>query len=316
MIELEEYIGNKDAKQMLQKLLERFHNAQSDILHQVYLFYGAPGVGKSSHAAALAHQLVQSDQETHPDIFHLHVEGSGELHTVANIKQIIQDQALPPHQSAYKIYIIHDAHRMLPSSANLLLKTLEEPSATSLFFLISDQIEEILPTIRSRAVEIPFHAIPDDTLILYLEKRYDLTHTKAKRLALLSDGSVKASLALCEKNTEEELLEIVQIIKQTYLHNWAYVYSKLENFDKANLEDRLIISAFAFWFRDIQLLQAGADKSALFYSDYQGDLNECLSLAHPSMAKVNRALEAVYLSRERHTKMSRCIEYLLHVLIP
>src|SRR5207244_2098356 len=53
-------------------------------------------------------------------------------------------------------FIIHEADRMLPYSSNALLKTFEEPPLDSVIILLTNALETILPTIRSRCRLVNF----------------------------------------------------------------------------------------------------------------------------------------------------------------
>lgn len=90
------------------------------------------------------------------DLHHLQVEGKVGMHSVATIRDLIEKASLSPFVAAGKAFIIEDAERMLPASANALLKTIEEPPPNTLFILVSQAPEKILPTIRSRSQLVRF----------------------------------------------------------------------------------------------------------------------------------------------------------------
>lgn len=98
------------------------------------------------------------DSGNHPDL-HIYIpEGKSGLHPIANIHQLIEETALPPFEAKSKIFIIVEGEKMLPSSSNALLKTLEEPSEDTYFLLLSNHPDELLPTIRSRLFPLTFAA--------------------------------------------------------------------------------------------------------------------------------------------------------------
>ena len=88
----------------------------------------------------------------HPDLHIYQPEGKTRLHSIENMRKFVEEANKPPFESVRKVFIFHYAERMLPSSANTLLKTLEEPREDTLIFLLSAHPEEILPTILSRCV--------------------------------------------------------------------------------------------------------------------------------------------------------------------
>src|SRR5690349_18388426 len=153
------FLGNKTAQSTLNRMLE------NQTLPHALLFCGPKGVGKGLLASQLAASLLGNSDKlihgNHPDLHQLYPEGKGEMHPIENIRSLIKEAAYPPFEASLKVFIIHDAHQMLPASSNALLKTLEEPLAHTYFILITSQIESILPTIISRSRLISFFPIPD-----------------------------------------------------------------------------------------------------------------------------------------------------------
>lgn len=92
--------------------------------------------------------------KSHPDIHVRSVEGKLGFHSFESIKSMLEIMAYEPFQAAGKVFIIDHAERMLPSSANALLKNLEEPNKSTLIILVANREDQLLPTIRSRAVKI------------------------------------------------------------------------------------------------------------------------------------------------------------------
>jgi DNA polymerase-3 subunit delta' len=96
--------------------------------------------------------------------------------------------------SGAKVLIIYNAHTMTESSANALLKTLEEPTANTFLLLTTDKPERILPTIKSRCEKL---ALPLPTLnstLAWVKTQYngdiDINFAKlfsARPLALLAE---------------------------------------------------------------------------------------------------------------------------------
>lgn len=146
--------GNPAAKEILTRLVEK------NTLPSVLLFHGPSGVGKALFAKAIAEKLMGKTKKDHPDIHILHPEGKSNHHPIQAIRQLIDDVGMPPFEAPCKVFIIHDAEKMLPSSSNALLKTLEEPPSDTYIFLISSEPDQLLPTIVSRCRKIPFFSIP------------------------------------------------------------------------------------------------------------------------------------------------------------
>ena len=111
-------IGNDLAKVALTRM------AEQRSVPNTLLFYGPDGVGKSLFALALAELLMGPQHaRNHPDLHIYLPEGKSATHPIENIRKLIDEVALPPYEAPVKVFIIHDAHQMLPTSSNALLKT-------------------------------------------------------------------------------------------------------------------------------------------------------------------------------------------------
>lgn len=140
-------------------------------------------------------------------------------------KQIINKLVLHPYEASHKVMIIWMAERMNLVAANKLLKLLEEPSPDTIFILISNNPDKLLPTIisRCRAIKIPPMDISQLAKILE-----DKTSSKdrAAICAKLSGGSYGKALQLIdyqEESAESEEL-IISIIEAGLRKNFEEMY--------------------------------------------------------------------------------------------
>ncbi|PLX69311.1 MAG: hypothetical protein C0602_07845 [Denitrovibrio sp.] len=92
---------------------------------------------------------------SHPDI-HIFEESPMKVEAARNISN---NAFMSPLSAKKKAYIIDNAHAFSKEVANTLLKTLEEPPSDTHFFLITDRFEKVLPTIRSRCINIRFSSL-------------------------------------------------------------------------------------------------------------------------------------------------------------
>jgi len=73
---------------------------------------------------------------------------------VEAVRQLIGTLALSPHHGAMRVSVIQPAEAMNPTTANALLKVLEEPPPGNVLLLISHRPLRLLPTIRSRCLQV------------------------------------------------------------------------------------------------------------------------------------------------------------------
>ncbi len=92
---------------------------------------------------------------SHPDIAWLEPEGAKRIITVGSMRErIVEPMALAAFSGGWKVGVIVGADRMEAPSANAFLKSLEEPTPQTLYLLLTDQPDAILPTIVSRTQRI------------------------------------------------------------------------------------------------------------------------------------------------------------------
>lgn len=95
-------------------------------------------------------------RSTDPDFVELKTSGKAGLHSIASIRYMLEVLSLAPHGSKGRAVLVDAADRMLPSTANALLKALEEPPPSTVIVLATASPHLMLPTILSRAQTIRF----------------------------------------------------------------------------------------------------------------------------------------------------------------
>lgn len=164
-------VGHKEQVSFIEVALKKKR------LAQVFLLSGNPGVGKKLFALSIGQSLIckksrnlfknsilpcgecldclRLEEMKSEHLFLIQPEGEKEIQRKA-ILEIFDFIHLKSRFSLPRIILIDQAHRMNLSSANLLLKILEEPPKNSFLFLITDSFLNVLVTIRSRCQNLRF----------------------------------------------------------------------------------------------------------------------------------------------------------------
>ncbi|MBK9275122.1 MAG: hypothetical protein IPM49_11380 [Flavobacteriales bacterium] len=104
----------------------------------------------------------------------------------------------------YKVVLIWIASRMNDTCANKLLKLLEEPEPMNAIILVDSSIDQVLPTILSRAQLVKVPALQEEEVAQALAERYpDLKPEEARACAVRSAGDLLEAVAMAEKSEEE-----------------------------------------------------------------------------------------------------------------
>ena len=97
----------------------------------------------------------------HPDVVTLEPEGKKRIITIDSMRnRIVVPMATTSFSGGWKVGVISGADRLNTESANAFLKSLEEPPPKTMYFLLTDQPDAILPTIVSRTQRIDLKLPP------------------------------------------------------------------------------------------------------------------------------------------------------------
>jgi DNA polymerase-3 subunit delta' len=146
-------IGNERIANILES------NCKAKKLSHAYLFEGPEHIGKKTLALNFCRLLLndgRGDIEKNPDLTVLSPDETDSQITIEKIRELEKSLSLYPHSSKYKIIIIEQAEKMTKAASNALLKTLEEPSKTTILILITSNSKIILDTIKSRCQRFKF----------------------------------------------------------------------------------------------------------------------------------------------------------------
>lgn len=201
-----------------------FGHLTAATLSHGYLFTGPQGVGKKSFAFALAKSLLcvtpkktllgycghcsgctQVDAGTHPDLYRAEGQlkigerdGSG-FHDAeeTTARDLVRQLSLHSYAGGKRIFILGDAD-FTREAANALLKFFEEPPPGVVLIVTTAAVGRIMPTIRSRLVEVTFPLLSEnDVVAILIAKGHE--RDEASRAAAVANGSVTRALAFLEE---------------------------------------------------------------------------------------------------------------------
>ena len=187
-----------------------------DRLHHAWLLAGPRGVGKASFADFAARLLLNAehsesqgakliDAGSHPDFRRLERlpnEKTGNLARNITVDQVRLLRALfatGTSISDRRVIIIDSIDDMERGAANALLKSLEEPPASTIFLLVSHQPGRLLPTIRSRCRTLMFASLDDAAMTSVLNEQLpELNPAQRTGLIASANGSPATALAYAD----------------------------------------------------------------------------------------------------------------------
>ena len=190
---------------------------KNDRLPHALLLTGPDGIGINHFSTCLAYKLLCENRDdttiacgtckschllmagSHPDLLCIEPEEEGKQIKVDQIRNLINFINLKSQYGRYQIVIIAPAENMNRSTANTLLKTLEEPPPQSLIMLLSHRPALLPVTIRSRCQQLKFNPTYSAATLTWLSNEINDTD-KAKELLVEARGAPLAAIALNEND--------------------------------------------------------------------------------------------------------------------
>ncbi len=251
-------IGHEKEKELIRRFLDKNYDSYT------FLFEGKPSIGKKAVALQTAKAFLcekneafgcnecqscklvlntisniyeNEEVQTHPDLKVISPENSKEI-KINQIREIIE--FFKTKSPTGKVVIIDEAEKMNVEASNALLKTLEEPPEKSMIILISSNPSKLLPTILSRVKKIRFKPLKKEEIIEILKQR-GLDEGKAKKLAVLSEGSLEIPVAILNnEQIYKYAKDFYNLIANQDLHPEGII-TLAENIEKLEIKEIILI---------------------------------------------------------------------------
>ena len=230
--------------------------------------------------------------KTHPDVHWIEPQKKSRIIAISQIREIQKQIYSTSFSGGWKVCIIVGADCLNGPAANAFLKTLEEPPEKTLYLLLTDSPQRLLPTILSRCQRLSVTGGDGDGLDDEL---------RASVLAVLADA--EGSLGVQRLAKADRMVSLLKEMKSAIDHEERdALEGEQTDVEDATLDARIssryrerrqaIMRSILLWYRDILLLSCGADR-AVVHHDASFDLLQSVAAQIPygdAMAQV-RAVE-------------------------
>ena len=112
--------------------------------------------------------------------------------------EIIRKLSLKVYEALYKIMIVWLPEKMHDACANKLLKMIEEPPEKTVFLLVSEDLDHVLPTIQSRCQPLNIRAVEPDEMVASIRSVYGLQEEEAKYVTHIANGSFSKAVSIIQ----------------------------------------------------------------------------------------------------------------------
>ncbi len=265
-----------------QRLLNQY---QQNHLPHALLLSGHAGTGKRLFAQALAESLLCSQPVdgkacgqckgchllsagTHPDFIEISTEEKSRVIKVDQIRALKTFCGKTAQLNGYKVIILQPADCLNISSANALLKDLEEPQPNTVFILVSDQPAQIVATIRSRCHQLDF-GVPSVGQATQWLAEQGVSNDALAQLLVMADNAPLLALQLHEEQALEKRKTIYRglaEVQQGKSHP-AGVAQSLQEYEPLD-----VVQWLQVWVADVIKAAQVADEKQLKNQDLAGFL--------------------------------------------
>ncbi|HEX7056171.1 MAG TPA: DNA polymerase III subunit delta' [Bacilli bacterium] len=248
-------------------------------LSHAYIFHGPKGTGKRKAAMRFAQMLFctadgpkpcencaacrKFAHGNHPDL-HVVAPDGGSI-KIEQIRDLQRRFFYRSEEAQVKVYVIEQAELMTVQAANALLKFLEEPSAQIKAILLTENGHALLPTIRSRAQWVSFHAAnPADMEAALMSEGHAPALVRAA--VMIAAGQDEAR-ELLQTNWFAELLNVmIQLCQESADNPQGALVTLQQRLIKANLAEHIdtLLDLMLLWYKDLVHLGCGRKRAPVF----------------------------------------------------
>ena len=159
---------------------------------------------------------------------------------------------------------------MNPSTANALLKTLEEPGQDTHFILVSDSAHRLLPTIISRCQRVRFGPLNDDVVTTIIRGQMEIDESTLPTLARLSEGSAGRAMSLIQDDVLSVRSDLLARLDQDTPQPLASTLDLAEDLAKPDRRAGLshIFHVLRTWYRDLLVVKVGVGHEQILNADH------------------------------------------------
>ena len=192
-------------------------------------------------------------------------------------RDLLRDLAFKPFEAERRVVVVRDADRMREDQYSALLKTLEEPGATTVWILTTSRPARLPATIRSRCQRVRFAPLSESLIAGVLTERAGMRPGEPVRiLAALAGGSLARALVLRDVDPVKQRNEALALLEPALRGNIAELWQAVQafvKFGRAGRETlRRALEFHQLWLRDLLRAGCGAPRERLVNRDREAEI--------------------------------------------
>lgn len=256
---------------------------KEDLVANAYIFCGSKGSGKSMTANIFAKALncrsegsekpccsctscKKFDSGNHPNIDI--IKPSGASIKIKQIREVIAQVSKKPFESGYKVLIIDDADKMTQEAQDAFLKTLEEPPANTVFILLAENQNSLLPTVISRCQVFFLKKVSKQQIEDYLMGKFSCDNDQINFAATYANGIIGIAIDMLNDQELQKLRKLhVNLASRLNSGSYIELTAAASELSAAKEDAVRLLDFMLSWHRDILITKQGCKEQLLVNSD-------------------------------------------------
>ena len=259
-----------------------------------HIFVGEKGIGKSILADLISAKLLGLNYpRDHVDIIHWGLDKGKNSIGVNTIRSINEECNKKPFEGDKKVIIINDGDKITLQAQNAFLKTIEDPPLNVFIFILCEDLESILDTIKSRCCIHKLKPLNDEEMSQFIRGKYNnISEQQLKVISAFGKG-VPGKVEKLIENTEFDyvrstIFEIIQRVKDIN-SEISLVYEKF--FSEYTNMSNDILDIMVTVIRDVIIYKEIGDESLIINSDKISSIKDLANIF--SSSKLNDMIRIV-----------------------
>ena len=279
---LEKYIEEQPIVTKL--LLNSFENNK---LVQAYLFVSNDKSFLLDYAIAFSKKLITEnydekicnmiDNNNYPEL--RIIEPTNNIIKKEQLLDLQQSFQVKPTLGDKLVYIICGADKLHVSSANTILKFLEEPSENIVAILLTDNLNKVLPTIKSRCQNLIFKNKKEEEL-----NKLDILLNEYKSKVYDKEDYVEQF-----NNLKENMVSFIKQIEKLKIKEFIHFKDSIFDIYKTKDEINILFDFMLYFYYD--MLNFMISRKVIYMNDYLDDMKEIAEIS--DIDKIQRKLQLI-----------------------
>lgn len=302
---MEEFIGFENIINGFMKRVDR------NTLSHAHLIVGPDGIGKSLIAKKFALKILGKDDDyNYVDI--IHYKSDKASFGVDDVRKIIEEVSKKPYEGDKKVIIIHEGNKLTGQAQNAMLKTIEEPPKGVYIILLSESLELLLDTIKSRCQVYKLTPLNREDMIKYIKSIGENNEERILTALAYGEGIPGRAEKILQ---DEELSDLRKVIIQFLTdvnkkNNITLEYE--ERFSKFKNQKYEMLNLIASVIRDIIVYKELKDRTNLINLDKLEDIRRLSSeLSYNRLNLMLKNIEEARSNFENNISYSMVISIML-----